>query len=66
MIGFLVRRTLATIPLLLAIVVVSFLFMRLAPGGPFDDEQELDPVIRANLEARYGLDKPLPQQLGST
>jgi oligopeptide transport system permease protein len=62
-IAFLARRLLQTGPLLLAIVVVSFLFMRLAPGGPFDEERALDPAVRANLEARYGLDQPLPTQL---
>ncbi len=64
MIRFLVRRLASTVPLVLGIVVVSFLFMRLAPGGPFDDERTLDPTIRANLDARYGLDKPLSTQLG--
>jgi oligopeptide transport system permease protein len=33
--------------------------MRLAPGGPFDDEQTLAPEIAANLEAAYGLDQPI-------
>jgi len=63
-IRFLVRRLLSTIPLLLAIVVISFLFMRLAPGGPFDSEREIPESIRASLEARYGLDRPLHEQLG--
>jgi oligopeptide transport system permease protein len=60
---YLLRRLLSTIPLLLAIVVLSFLFMRLAPGGPFDSERTLEPSIRAHLEARYGLDQPLWRQL---
>lgn len=62
--AYLLRRAATTIPLLLAIVVLSFLFMRLAPGGPFDLDQELDPVVRANLEAHYGLDQPMLTQLG--
>ena len=64
MTAYLLRRALMTIPLLLTIVVVSFLFMRLAPGGPFDRDQALDPVVRANLESHYGLDQPLLTQLG--
>ncbi len=64
MTGFVLRRALATVPLLLGIVVVSFFFMRLAPGGPFDADRALDPQVRANLEARYGLDRPLVEQLG--
>ncbi|RKZ07111.1 hypothetical protein DRQ53_11265 [bacterium] len=62
--SYLLRRAATTVPLLLAIVVISFLFMRMAPGGPFDLDQELDPVVRANLEAHYGLDQPLLTQLG--
>lgn len=62
--AYLLRRALSTVPLLLGIVVISFLFMRLAPGGPFDMDQALDPVVRANLEAHYGLDQPLHTQLG--
>ena len=64
MIGFVTRRLVMTLPLLLGIVVASFLFMRLAPGGPFDTDRALDPQVRANLEARYGLDRPLVEQLG--
>ena len=61
--AFVLRRALATVPLVLGIVVVSFFFMRLAPGGPFDADRALDPQVRANLEARYGLDRPLIEQL---
>jgi oligopeptide transport system permease protein len=43
---------------------MSFLLTRLAPGGPFDQEQALAPEIRANLEAAYGLDQPIYLQLG--
>lgn len=64
MMGYLARRLATTVPLLIGIVVMSFLFMRLAPGGPFDTERALDPQVRANLEARYGLDRSLPTQLG--
>jgi oligopeptide transport system permease protein len=38
--------------------------MRVAPGGPFDGERPLAPETRAALEAAYGLDKPLWQQIG--
>lgn len=62
---FLLRRVLSTVPLLFAILVASFFFMRLAPGGPFDAERALDPQVRANLEARYGLDESLPSQFWS-
>src|SRR6516162_11885285 len=56
------RRIAALIPTLLIIVTVSFAIIRLAPGGPFDEEQAVSPAVRANLERVYGLDRPLPAQ----
>jgi oligopeptide transport system permease protein len=62
--GFVARRLLGAIPTLAVIVALSFLLTRLAPGGPFDEEQALPPEIRANLEAAYGLDQPIAVQFG--
>ena len=56
------RRVAALIPTLLIIVTLSFAIIRLAPGGPFDEEQAVSPAVRANLERLYGLDQPLPAQ----
>lgn len=36
--------------------------MRLMPGGPFDGEKVMLPEIKASMEAKYGLDKPLGEQ----
>jgi len=63
-IAFIARRLLGAIPTLAIIVALSFLLTRLAPGGPFDEEQALPPEIRANLEAAYGLDQPVVVQFG--
>jgi oligopeptide transport system permease protein len=54
-----IRRLLGFIPTLFCIVTASFFIIRLAPGGPFDQEQALAPQIRANLDRLYGLDQPL-------
>ncbi len=59
---YLVQRTSGLIPTLLVIVSLSFLILRLAPGGPFDQEQGLAPAVRANLERAYGLNDSLPLQ----
>jgi oligopeptide transport system permease protein len=56
------RRLLGIFPTLFCIVSASFFIVRLAPGGPFDQEQALPPQIRANLERSYGLDQPLGMQ----
>ncbi|MEX2150565.1 MAG: ABC transporter permease subunit [Steroidobacteraceae bacterium] len=62
--AFVTRRLLGAIPTLAIIVTLSFLLTRLAPGGPFDEEQALPPDLRANLEAAYGLDQPVAVQYG--
>ena len=59
---YLAKRLLSTIPLLIVILFLSFVFMRSAPGGPFDQERSLPPQIEANLQAKYHLDEPLGQQ----
>jgi oligopeptide transport system permease protein len=56
------RRLLGMLPTLFCIVSASFFVVRLAPGGPFDQEQALPPQIRANLDRLYGLDQPLGLQ----
>jgi oligopeptide transport system permease protein len=36
--------------------------MRIAPGGPFDEERPLAPAVLENIQASYGLNKPLIEQ----
>jgi oligopeptide transport system permease protein len=64
MLRYALGRLLGTIPTLFMIVTAAFFVMRLAPGGPFDQEQTLPPEIAANLEAAYGLDQPVVVQYG--
>jgi oligopeptide transport system permease protein len=58
------RRIAGLVPTLFVLVTLSFFIIRLAPGGPFDQEQALPASIRANLDAAYGLDQPLLTQYG--
>jgi len=62
MLSYALRRIAGTVPTLLVIISVSFCVVRLAPGGPFAQEQALPPPVRANLERLYGLDEPLALQ----
>ncbi len=62
MLGYTVRRIAGTVPTLLILVTLSFFVIRLAPGGPFDQERALSPQVRANLDRLYGLDRPLGVQ----
>lgn len=64
MLKFILRRIVVAIPTLLVLVIISFVLMRAAPGGPFNGERALPKAVLANVEARYGLDKPYLQQLG--
>lgn len=64
MLSYALRRIGGVLPTLFIIITISFFVIRLAPGGPFDDEQTLPPEIKANLEAAYGLDRPLLEQYG--
>jgi oligopeptide transport system permease protein len=58
-------RLLGAIPTLLLVIVLAFLMVHAAPGGPFDDERALPPETRAALEAAYKLDEPLHRQFVS-
>ncbi|HJS21058.1 MAG TPA: oligopeptide ABC transporter permease OppB [Steroidobacteraceae bacterium] len=64
MLSYTLRRLLGAIPTLFVVVTATFFLMRLAPGGPFDQDQTLTPEIQANLEAAYGLDQPVWVQYG--
>jgi oligopeptide transport system permease protein len=62
---FIVQRVLWNIPVLILITVVTFGMMQIVPGGPFtasSSGRPVPPEIRANMEAKYGLDKPVWQQ----
>jgi oligopeptide transport system permease protein len=63
MLRYIIRRLIVAIPTLLILVVICFLLMHAAPGGPFTSERPLPPQVLANIEAKYGLDRPLPVQM---
>ncbi|MGI6208890.1 MAG: ABC transporter permease [Anaerolineae bacterium] len=64
MASYILRRLLWSIPVLLALLLAVFLLMQAIPGGPFDfaGERKLPEAVVQNLEAKYGLDKPLHVQ----
>jgi oligopeptide transport system permease protein len=47
------------IPLLWAIVTITFILMHNVEGGPFSRERELPESAQAALNRKYGLDKPV-------
>ena len=62
MLRYALLRLLGAIPTLLLVIVLAFLMVHAAPGGPFDAERVLPPEIEKNIAAAYQLDQPLPQQ----
>ncbi len=63
MFSYILKRLLTAIPTLLALIIISFLLMHAAPGGPFLQEKQLPPQVLDNLNAKYGLDQPLIVQM---
>lgn len=59
MLKFIVYRLLQAIPTLFVLITISFFLMRLAPGSPFEGERAYPPEVMANINAKYGFDKPL-------
>lgn len=44
---------------LFVLFTITFFLVKAMPNGPFDQERALDPEVKAKLNARYGLDKPV-------
>ncbi|SDE84685.1 oligopeptide ABC transporter permease OppB [Limimaricola pyoseonensis] len=63
MLNYVLRRVAIAIPTILLLVVISFVLMYSAPGGPFNSERPLPAQVMANIEARYGLDQPYWKQM---
>jgi len=62
MLGYVVRRLFGAIPTLFLIITLSFFLMRIAPGGPFDQERALEAKVLANLNRVFHLDRPVWEQ----
>src|ERR1700687_3827489 len=67
MIAYLGRRLTVAVPTLVAISIVLFAILHLAPGGPlavYSVGLEADPEQIAAIEQRLGLNDPVPVQYG--
>lgn len=63
MLRYIGKRLISMAITLWVVITITFFLMHSIPGDPFTNEnREIQPEIMANLEAKYGLDKPLPQQ----
>jgi oligopeptide transport system permease protein len=56
---FIIRRLVWTIPVILLVILMTFVMMRMIKGNPFRKSERAIPAeIQANLDAKYGLDDP--------
>lgn len=62
MISLVVSRLLWGIPVLWLILTLTFFLLRVAPGGPFDQERQLSPQVEQLISQKYQLNQSLPDQ----
>lgn len=62
MLMYTVKRLLAGIVTVWFIATATFIAMHQVPGDPLMNDKAVSPEIRANLERKYGLDKPVTEQ----
>jgi ABC-type dipeptide/oligopeptide/nickel transport system permease component len=56
---FVIRRLLWTIPVILLVILMTFLMMRQIAGNPFrKTERNVPAAVQANLERKFNLDEP--------
>ena len=61
---YILKRTGMMAIILFLIVSIAFFVLRLMPGSPYDDDQDLTPEAIEALNAKLHLDKPLIVQYG--
>jgi len=59
---YLFKRIVMAIITVWTIITITFVLMHSVPGNPFRKEGKMPAVIYQNLQKKYGLDKPLPEQ----
>ncbi len=64
MFGYIIRRLLMTIPMVLIVVTITWGLIRLAPGSFYSSEKKLPPAIEKNLKDKYGLNQAWYVQYG--
>lgn len=62
MLKFTIRRFISVIITLLAVSILTFTLMHLAPGNPFLSEKGINPDVLEKLNKRYGLNDSLIKQ----
>lgn len=59
---YITKRVILAAVSILIVSAITFFAMNAIPGGPFNNEKATSPAVIAELEKRYNLDKPVPEQ----
>lgn len=62
MLKYILKRFVSSVITIWVVITATFFLMHAIPGGPFDNGKNLPPAIKANLEAKYGLNKSIGEQ----
>jgi oligopeptide transport system permease protein len=62
MFWLIIKRIFSALIVLWIVATITFVLVRIVPGGPFDADKNLPPQIIANLKAKYHLDKSVSEQ----
>ena len=63
LIMYILKRMLYAFVTILVLICITFFMMHALPGSPISGEKALSPAVEAAMMAKYGLDKPVIQQL---
>ncbi|HIU76727.1 MAG TPA: ABC transporter permease [Candidatus Pelethocola excrementipullorum] len=59
---YVAKRIVLALVTIFIVCGITFFAMNAIPGGPFDGEKAVSPEVKAAMEKRFNLDKPLPEQ----
>lgn len=62
MLSFITKRIFSTMITIFVVITITFFLIRLMPGGPFSGEKKQSAQVIANLNKKFGLDKPVFEQ----
>lgn len=64
MLRYVLKRLLSILPTMFLVATMVFVLVRLAPGGPFDQDRAVPAEVKRAIEAKYHLTDPLWRQYG--
>ena len=56
------RRFVASVAIIFAVVTLVFVLIHIAPGEPCPSDEPVDPAVCSELKQQFGLDRPVPEQ----